>query len=183
MSLSFPILVTAHSEKFIHIWNLETIAEGNFNPVTVYKSPLNYATSSLCAFGDGKGFAIGSIEGRCGITNVIFNKETPVGYEHKKHLNDFSFKCHRIETQTEGDACTVNHMAYNKKYNTFATVGSDGTFAIWNHEAKSRYKTSKETPSPMTSVCFSEDASILVFASGEDWNKGIEFAKSRPNQI
>jgi len=72
MSCSFPLLVTAHSEKYCHVWNLETIAQNNFNPVTVFESPLKYATSSLCAFGDGKGFALGSIEGRCGINNVNF---------------------------------------------------------------------------------------------------------------
>ena len=97
--------------------------------------------------------------------------------------NDFCFKCHRVETPTEGDACTVNHIAFNKKHNTFATVGSDGSYIIWNKDTKSRYKASKPTPAPMTAVCFSEDASILVFASGEDWSKGAEFAKSRPNQI
>jgi mRNA export factor len=58
--------------------------------VTVVESPLKYQTSSIGAFGDGKGFAIGSIEGRCAIMNVNFAKA-------KKDIceNDFCFKCHR----------------------------------------------------------------------------------------
>jgi mRNA export factor len=69
MSGSYPLLVTAHSEKFLNIWNLETINQ-TFNPVTVRESPLKYATSSLCCFPQGRGMAVGSIEGRCGIINI-----------------------------------------------------------------------------------------------------------------
>jgi hypothetical protein len=72
MSLSFPLMVTSHSEKFFHVWNLELIRNNQFAPVSVSESPLKYATSSLCAFADGKGFAIGSIEGRCGVNDVNF---------------------------------------------------------------------------------------------------------------
>ena len=36
---------------------------------------------------------------------------------------------------------------------------------------------------PMTAVCFSEDATILAFASGEDWSKGAEFSKKQPNVV
>jgi mRNA export factor len=72
MACSFPVLVTAHSEKWCHIWNLNNIMLNNFNPLTVVESPLKYQTSSLGAFADGKGFAIGSIEGRCAIMKVNF---------------------------------------------------------------------------------------------------------------
>jgi len=52
-------------------------------------SPLKYATSSLQAFADGKGYAIGSIEGRCGIVNVELNNPDA------EDTRDFCFKCHR----------------------------------------------------------------------------------------
>jgi mRNA export factor len=64
------MLVTAHSEKFIHVWDLQNTCMGKFDPVTLRESPLKYATSSISVFGDGKGYAIGSIEGRCGIVNI-----------------------------------------------------------------------------------------------------------------
>lgn len=74
---------------------------------------------------------------------------------------------------------TVNHIAFNKQHNTFATSGSDGSYIIWNKDTKSRYKQSSRAPLPMTVSCFGDDASILVFASGEDWSLGAQTAKSR----
>ena len=96
---------------------------------------------------------------------------------------DFCFKCHRTEANGEGDAYTVNCISFNKIYNTFSTAGSDGTFINWNKDTKSRYKSSKAAPLPMTACCFSEDATILAFASGEDWSKGVENTKKQPNLI
>lgn len=165
MSGAYPLLVTAHSEKWIHIWNLENIFRGNFNPIYVDQSPLKYPTSAITCFADGKGFAIGSIEGRCGIVNVNLNTE-------KMTDTDFCFKCHRQEQQTtnDGDAYTINSISFNKLYNTFSTVGSDGSYIVWNKDTKSRYKSSKPAPLPMSVVAFSDDATMLAFASCEDWS-------------
>jgi len=132
----------------------------------------------LSCFADGKGFAIGSIEGRCGIQNVNFNKPPKDCCE-----NDFCFKCHRKEQGNDGDAFTVNKISFNKQHNTFATVGGDGTYIIWNKDTKARYRQSPVAKQSMTAVCFSEDASILVFAVGEDYNKGHQYAQSRPNNV
>ena len=99
--------------------------------------------------------------------------------------NDFCFKCHRKENGTEGTAWTVNAISFNTKHNTFCTVGSDGTYIIWNKDSKSRYKQSTESPvqgppyMPMTNCAFSDDASILVFAMGEDWSMGAQTAAAR----
>jgi mRNA export factor len=70
MSGEFPLLVTAHSELAIHYWDLRQIFSNNFNPAGLLSSPLKMATTSIACFGDGKGFAVGSVEGRCGIKNV-----------------------------------------------------------------------------------------------------------------
>jgi mRNA export factor len=80
---------------------------------------------------------------------------------------------------SDGDVWTVNHISFNKVHNTFATSGSDGSYIIWNKDTKSRYKQSGKTPLPMTVSCFSDDASILCFASGEDWSLGAQSAKQR----
>jgi mRNA export factor len=97
--------------------------------------------------------------------------------------NDFCFKCHRNEKTSDGDVYTVNAISFNKKFNTFCTVGSDGTFTIWNKDSKSRYKMSKPAPLGMTACAFNDEATLLAFASGEDWTKGNDFAKQRQNQI
>lgn len=70
MSCEYPLLVTAHSENYIHYWDLSKVAMNQYNPLGVTVSPLKYPTTAICCFGDGKGYAIGSIEGRCGIKNV-----------------------------------------------------------------------------------------------------------------
>jgi mRNA export factor len=72
MSGQFPLLVTSHSEKHIHVWDLNKINQGVYDPIYVSESPLKYSTSAICCFGDGKGYAVGSIEGRCGIVYVNF---------------------------------------------------------------------------------------------------------------
>ena len=63
----------------------------------------------MACFADGKGFAVASIEGRCGIVNVNLNIE-------KMGETDFCFKCHRVENSktNDGDAYTVNMMSFNK---------------------------------------------------------------------
>ena len=75
MSGEFPLLVTAHSELYVHYWNLANIfTNKDFNPVGVMASPLKYPTTCIQCFADGKGFAIASIEGRCGIKYVDLAK-------------------------------------------------------------------------------------------------------------
>ena len=64
-----------------------------FDPIAVRLSPLKFATSSICAFADGKGFCIGSIEGRCGTVNIDLSDPD------KEQPNDFCFKCHRVADQ------------------------------------------------------------------------------------
>lgn len=93
--------------------------------------------------------------------------------------NDFCFKAHRNETETPGNVYTVNKIGFNKVHNTFCTVGSDGTYVIWNKDTKSRYRLSKESPMPLMHVCFSDDASTLAFCHGEDWTKGKWFAENK----
>ena len=85
-------MVTAHSEKIIHVWNLENIFNGGFDPIYVKESPLKHGTSSICCFADAKGFAVGSIEGRIGVVNI--NSFSTVDRVEKAY---FCFKCHRVE--------------------------------------------------------------------------------------
>lgn len=74
MSGEFPLLVTAHSELYVHYWNLNNLVNNDFNPIGIITSPLKFSTTAICCFPDAKGFAIGSIEGRCGIKYIDFTK-------------------------------------------------------------------------------------------------------------
>ncbi len=170
MSCQWPLLVTAHQDRLLHIWHLpENFQTNNWNPKDITESPLKLATTSIAVFGDGKGYAVGSIEGRCGIKNYDSSK-TAMGKD-----NDFCFKCHREEQKnaTKADVYSVNAITFNQEYNTFATCGSDGTIIIWNKDSKSKYKSSKKFPCPFTASCFTEDGKLLAYAVGYDWSKGF----------
>ncbi len=75
MSGEYPLLVTAHSEMYVHYWNLENVFKNMFNPQGVTTSPLKYPTTAICCFSNTKGYAIASIEGRCGIKNVDLSQD------------------------------------------------------------------------------------------------------------
>ena len=90
MSESFPLLVTAHSERWCHVWNLQNIVQGRFDPEIVYQHNLEKETSSLACFGDGKGFAIGGIEGRVSVIDIDLSLAND-----KKISVNFNFKSHR----------------------------------------------------------------------------------------
>ena len=89
---------------------------------------------------------------------------------------DFCFKCHREEVKgaPKADVYSVNGMTFNTMYNTFASYGSDGVFIIWNKDSKSKYRSSKKFPGPMTAASFSDDGKLLAYAIGYDWTKGFE---------
>jgi len=114
---------------------------------------LKFATTSICCFGDGKGFVVGSIEGRCGVNNYDITKPD------KDKTKDFCFKCHRNEDQQlkKADCFSVNAFAFNQKFNTLVSFGSDGSWTTWNKDHKSKYKVSKTLPSPITAGDFSWD--------------------------
>jgi len=168
--------VTAHQDRFIHVWNLaDNFQTQNWAPKEVTESPLKFATTSIAVFGDGKGYAVGSIEGRCGIKNYDLAK-ADMGKQE-----DFCFKCHRDEVKgaTKADVYSVNGISFNIQYNTFATFGSDGMLIVWNKDSKSKYKSSKKFPAPQTAAAFTEDGKLLAYAIGYDWTKGFETTKTQ----
>lgn len=136
-------------------------------------SPLKFATTSIECFADGKGYAVGSIEGRCGIK--YFDTTKP----DKGASKEFCFKCHRNENASTktADVYQVNGFAFNKQHNTFASYGSDGVYVTWNKDTKSKYKSSKKFPSPITACDMSDDGTMIAFAIGYDWSRGAEGAK------
>jgi mRNA export factor len=175
MSGEFPLLVIAHSEMFIHYWDLRQIFNGNFNPLGVMMSPLKYATTSIACFSDAKGFVVGSIEGRCGVKNIDLDKNVI------NLPDDFCFKSHRVDdtksTIISSIVHAVNGISFNKQYNTFATMGQDGCYFFWNKDNKSKLKSTKNAPYPVTCGDYLDSARMFAFALGYDWGKGAEEAK------
>jgi mRNA export factor len=89
MSISQSLLVAALSTHQIYAVNLQdTMRTGQINPCLVVQSPLKYQTRHIEAFPKGNGYAITSIEGRCGVKQIDFNNIM------EKYATDFNFKCH-----------------------------------------------------------------------------------------
>lgn len=82
------------------------------------ESPLKFQSRCISCFPDCTGYAVGSIEGRVGIQYV---QKVP-GRDH------FAFKCHRQES----NVYSVNAIAFQRQFGTFATVGSDGVVNFWD---------------------------------------------------
>jgi mRNA export factor len=82
------------------------------------ESPLKFQSRCVSCFPDQTGFALGSIEGRVGVQYV----QKVQGKDH------FAFKCHRQDS----NVYSVNAIAFNSTFGTFATVGSDGVVTYWD---------------------------------------------------
>ncbi|TPX32638.1 hypothetical protein SmJEL517_g04315 [Synchytrium microbalum] len=168
MDVVSNLLVVGTAERGIVIYNLQ-------NPQQPFKSmisPLKWQTRCLAAFPDGKGFAIGSIEGRVGIQYV----------EDKDSSLNFSFKCHR---GNNNDVYAVNEISFHPVHGTFSTAGSDGTFNFWDKDSKQRLKTSTAINDPaqpnvlcpIPATSFNRDGRIFAYAASYDWSRGYEHSR------
>jgi mRNA export factor len=68
----------------------------------------------------------------------------------------------------------VNGFCFNKKYNTFASYGGDGTYCTWNKDTKSKYRSSEVFPEPIVAADQTEDGLMMAYAIGYDWQRGAE---------
>lgn len=110
---SLMVVITANRRMMIY--NV-----GGPQPTLVQnkESPLKFQSRCVSCFPDQTGFAIGGIEGRVGIQYVqkIGNRD------------HFAFKCHR----KDNNAYSVNAIAFQNQYGTFATCGADGVVNFWD---------------------------------------------------
>lgn len=164
MDSRLNLLVVGTAERHLCIVNLS-------NPGQLFEtqlSPLKYQTRVVSCYYDGTGYAVGSIEGRCAIQYVDPNDKA------KK----FSFKCHRDikgSPVNETKVYPVNAISFHPEYGTFTTAGSDGTFSIWDKDAKFRLKGPGKADGPITATAFNRNGSILAYAASYDWSKGHQF--------
>lgn len=122
------------------------------------ESPLKYQTRCITVFPDCSGFAIGSIEGRVGIH-----------YVHKvQGRESFAFKCHRQDV----NVYSVNDIAFNSHFGTFATVGSDGVINFWDKDNKQRLKGFTALPKPIAAAAFNSSSNLFAYSTSYDWSKG-----------
>jgi len=138
------------------------------------ESPLKFQSRCVSCFPDQTGFAIGSIEGRVGVQ-----------YVHKVPNKDhFAFKCHR-QGQNNTNVYSVNCLAFQKTFGTFATVGSDGVVTFWDKDNKQRLKAFPSIGQTIPCAAFNAQGNLFAYASSYDWSKGASFYSpgSTPNEI
>ncbi|KAK6458137.1 WD40-repeat-containing domain protein [Scheffersomyces xylosifermentans] len=178
MDASQKLLVVGCAERNICVIDLN-------QPQQIFKnsqSPLKWQTRSICCYPQGNGFAIGSIEGRCGIQYINENEQNKFG---------FAFKCHRktnggtagsslrTGASSPSQAYPVNSISFHPVYGTFSTAGSDGTFCFWDKDARQRLKSFPELNSTITATAFNKNGTIFAYALGYDWSQG--YMGNRPD--
>lgn len=170
MDTKNDLLVAATADRHVLIFNLN-------NPTTIFKqtiSPLKWQTRTISCFIDGKGYAIGSIEGRVGI-QYIDEKEIawvywcPTNLFYLFHCSKcFSFKCHRDDTK---NVYSVNSISFHPGYGTFATAGADGTISFWDKDSKQRLKSLAKQNNTIACTAFNRNGSIFAYGASYDWTK------------
>mmetsp|Transcript_86094 Transcript_86094/g.266599 ORF Transcript_86094/g.266599 Transcript_86094/m.266599 type:complete len:342 (-) Transcript_86094:207-1232(-) len=167
MDVKFPLLLVGTADRHIQTFDLNQVS-ATASPQHSSFSQLKMQTRSLSLFPDRTGFAVGSVEGRCGISYF--------GDERKS----FTFKCHR----TDDTVYAVNSIDFNLRYGTFATAGSDGSFVFWDKERKQRLQRFNSCHYPITCGRFSPDSRYYAYAVSYDWSQGHEFYKPEmPRQV
>uniref|UniRef100_A0A6U3TF74 Uncharacterized protein n=1 Tax=Ditylum brightwellii TaxID=49249 RepID=A0A6U3TF74_9STRA len=125
------------------------------------ESSLKYQTRTVRFFPDGKGLAMGSIEGRVAIE---FLDEIGVESGKKK----YAFKCHRA-----GDTVyPVNAIAFHPQLGTFATGGCDGTVVTWDGLNKKKLTTLPKFATSIAALAFNHNGTELAIASSYTFEEG-----------
>ena len=176
MSNVNQLLVIGLSERVMAYFNLQKLQMKQFVPECTFESHLKYQTRKVCVFTEGNGFAEGSIEGRVAIKYINLN--LPPQINNETHCitskDDFAFRCHRNLNTNPIEVYPVNDIAFNPVYGTFATVGGDGSYIIWDKESKSRLKQGiTNDNSPLTSCDYNGNGDLLAYSIGYDWSRGI----------
>lgn len=145
-------LILGLAGRRVQIWDLRNMTH------VQKESILKYQIRCIDAFADQKGYVISSIEGRIA---VEFFDPSPEVQKQR-----YAFKCHRSKDPATGLEIIypVNAISFHKKYNTFATGGSDGHVSIWDGKNKKRVIQFHKYPTSISSLSFSPDGGTLAIA-------------------
>lgn len=174
MSASNDLLVIGLSERAVSYFNLGKLQQKQFQSEALFESHLKHQTKKVCCFPNGDGYAIGGIDGRLAIKNVNLNLPPKIQDGGMTSENDFAYKCHRVTTVTPNEVYPVNDIAFNQRYGTFATVGGDGSYVMWDKDSKTRLAFGQlQNKCPITACEYSFNGDLFAYAAGYDWEKGI----------
>lgn len=145
-------LIVGCSDRKVYIFDLRKMTH------SMRGSTLNYQIRCVKPFADQQGYVVSSIEGRVAVEYMDQSREI--------QKQKYAFKCHRNKDSSGIEfVYPVNTVSFHQRYNTFATGGSDGFVGIWDGKNKKRLVQFHKYPTSISSVCFSQDGSILAIAS------------------
>ena len=142
-----PVAVVAMAQRKMQIYDLKKPNQA----MNSFESPLKFQSRVVTIFPDKRGYALGSIEGRCAIRYFDSNRQRDC----------FAFKCHRDNRQ---NVYAVNAISFST-YNTIST--QYGSF-IWDTDNRSRLWEGKRLNQSITATSFSSDNAIFAYASSYD---------------
>lgn len=153
MSVCGYKLILGTSSRRILIWDLRQM-----NHIQ-RESVLKYQIRCVKSFANQKGYVVSSIEGRVAVEYLDPAPEVQAAR--------YAFKCHRNKDPTTGLEIIypVNSISFHRKFNTFATGGSDGFVSIWDGENKKRLVQFHRYPTSISSLSFSPNGGTLAIAS------------------
>lgn len=154
LDVRHPLLVVGTADRNITVFNLADPSK----PYKQLASPLKFQTRCVTCFPDATGYMVGSIEGRVAVQHV----------EDAAQGKNFTFKCHRDNTDIYAVNCTTFHPVYG----TFVTAGSDGAYNFWDKDSKQRLKAMPKSGVPITDAAYNSDGSIYAYAVCYDWSRG-----------
>ena len=144
-ALAGTTLVVGTAERQLYFFDLRA---GGAAAQRSRESSLKHQTRVLRAMPDGRGYIIGSIEGRCAV-------EYLADAEHAKAK--YAFKCHRVAdpaTPGEDRIFPVNAIAFHPTHGSFATGGGEGGVCVWDFKAKKRLAKLRECETSVSSLSF-----------------------------
>ncbi len=148
---------------FIDVRMNDSAAVEKAEIVSNRESSLKYQTRVCRFFPDGKGIAVGSIEGRVAIEFL-----DDLGIDPPNGMKKYAFKCHRVNDVVY----PVNAIAFHKSYGTFATGGCDGTVVTWDGLQKRKLSSLHKFPTSIAAMCFNQEGTELAIASSYTFEEG-----------
>lgn len=136
------------------------------------ESTLRYQTRCLAVMPDGRGYALGSVEGRVAMEYFDLS---PAAQAAK-----YAFKCHRRAEGGKDVVFPVHGIAFHPLLGTFATGGGDGVVSVWDGDNKKRLFQVLRYPTSVASLALSRDGSMLAVASSYTYERGQEGSAAQP---
>lgn len=174
MDVKYPLMVVGTADKKIYIFHLDQPQR----PLRELVTPLKLQTRVVKAFHSKKFFAVGSIEGRCAIRAVDEAMDNELDAERKPKWA-FAFRCHRDGNSIFAVNAIDAHP--NAEYHgVFATAGSDGVYAYWHKDKRTRLKEQKASTTAISACSWNPTGDMFAYAASYDWSKGSEGAAGAP---